>query len=265
MTETKRTVIVHYHIYKNSGTSFDHVLRHSFGDRHESFDGPFPFFLIDQLQLGRIIRGRPGTVAFSSHQIMLPHPSSLDFRVLAVTLLRHPILRAGSIYRFKRLHPDGTSTSDAALRLGFAEWLSYSLRDRLEVGQISNAQTRYFAAQYGEVPLSAQRNNRLVYDIDTALRNLGSVEMLGRTEHFERDVTRFARIAAANGLEMKLPRDLHQNATEEASGSTAERVAAILADLPKAVADQILAANEQDLALYAEAEKLIARSEAETG
>ncbi|MDO5657154.1 MAG: sulfotransferase family 2 domain-containing protein [Paracoccus sp. (in: a-proteobacteria)] len=262
MTDTKRTVIVHYHIYKNSGTSFDHVLRHSFGDLHETFDGPYPFFLVDQLQLGRVIRHRPQIVAFSSHQIMFPQPSSLDFRVLGAVFLRHPILRIGSIYRFKRQHADGTSTSEAAQRLDFGPWVDYCLRDRLEVGQISNAQTRYFAAPYGDIPLSAQRNGRMFYDLDTALRQLGGVEMLGRTESFERDVTRFARISAAHGLTMSLPDDLHRNVTEAAQGSIEDRVAALLDGMAPELVKRLMDANEQDLALYAEAGRLIAQSEA---
>ncbi|MBB1498721.1 hypothetical protein [Paracoccus sp. MC1862] len=97
-----RTVILHYHIYKNAGTSFDHVLTHNFGDRHELFDGPYPFFTIDQDQLDRIIMRRPQAVAFSSHQILLPPPSSIGYRALAAIFLRNPFLRIASIYRFKR-------------------------------------------------------------------------------------------------------------------------------------------------------------------
>ncbi|MFC0342332.1 hypothetical protein [Paracoccus niistensis] len=105
-----RTVILHYHIYKNAGTSFDHVLTHNFGGRHELFDGPFSFFTIDQDQLDRIIMRRPNAVAFSSHQIVLPAPSSLDYRALAAIFVRNPFLRIASIYRFKRgpERPDGT-------------------------------------------------------------------------------------------------------------------------------------------------------------
>ena len=97
-----RTVIVHYHIYKNAGTSFDHVLQHNFGDRVELFDGPYPFFTIDQEQLDRIILRRPAAVAFSSHQVILPAPSSLDYRTLSAIFVRNPFLRIASIYRFKR-------------------------------------------------------------------------------------------------------------------------------------------------------------------
>ena len=48
-----RHVICHYHIYKNSGTTFDHLLARNFGDRHVCFDGPFPYFTIGQKELAK--------------------------------------------------------------------------------------------------------------------------------------------------------------------------------------------------------------------
>ncbi|MDO5528440.1 MAG: sulfotransferase family 2 domain-containing protein, partial [Paracoccus sp. (in: a-proteobacteria)] len=249
MSDEKRTVIVHYHIYKNSGTSFDHVLTESFGDRHQLFDGPFPFFGIDQVQLDRIIRRRPAAVAFSSHQIMLPQPTSLHYRTLAAMFLRHPILRIGSVYRFKRAHADGTPTSAAAQKYDFADWLRHCFKTPGEAGHVSNAQTRHVSAPYMQTPLHQRHNGVLSYDLDTARRNLNSVEMLGRTEYFERDVRRFTRIAEAHGLSLQGPSEVRHNVTEHAEGSTEDRVAALLAELPDDLAQRLVAANAQDMAL----------------
>ncbi len=188
-----RTVLVHYHIYKNAGTSFDHVLAHNFAGRHELFDGPYPFFTIDQEQLDRIIMRRADAVAFSSHQIMLPPPSSLDYRVIAAIFLRNPYLRIASIYRFKRgperadgtplanltadelaaalaqpdrSAPDGaaplpsfdtTATALAARQHDFAGWVEHCLNSPVEMMQLSNAQTRFFATPYRQRQLFPAR------------------------------------------------------------------------------------------------------------
>ena len=71
-----RHVICHYHIYKNSGTSFDEILRANYGERHIGFDGPFPYFAISQQELAKIIQRNPKAKAFSSHQTSLPPPCS---------------------------------------------------------------------------------------------------------------------------------------------------------------------------------------------
>jgi hypothetical protein len=252
-----RTVLCHYHIFKNSGTSFDAILRHSFGDRHLSFDGPFPFFTIDQEQLDRIITRKTGAVAFSSHQILLPAPVSPAYRVLPVVFLRDPILRAASIWRFKRQSADGTRTGDLAARLSFADWIAASLDDPSEVVHVSNGQTRALAAPFRSRAVARRTGEGVVYDLDLALSNLGSATHVGRTEHFAADIDRIGAALAAEGLPLRLPPDLHLNATERDAGTPADRVARVLGSLPPPLADRLIAANRQDNALLALADTTI--------
>lgn len=286
-----RKVIVHYHIYKNAGTSFDHVLDHNFAGRHETFDGPFPFFTIDQEQLDRIILRRPHTVAFSSHQITLPAPSSLDYRPLCAVFLRNPFLRIASIYRFKRgpetadgtpialLPPDQqapaleqagahvelagqfdtTSTGLAAQQMDFAGWLDHCLTSRTEIVHVSNAQTRFLSGVPRARPLLRRDAAGMTYDLTTALRNLSGIDLLGRTEQFETDVARFAAILANHGIPLTVPEDTRKNVTQGHDRSTAERVESLLSALPGALRQRIEAANRQDSQLYERACALIER------
>lgn len=284
-----RPVIVHYHLYKNAGTSFDHVLRHNFGARHECFDGPYPFFTIDQEQLDRIIMRRPDTVAFSSHQVVLPQPSSLEYRVFAALFLRNPFLRIASIYRFKRgpergdgvplaaLPPgelpaaladcglaepppvDMTSTGIAARQHDFAGWVAHCLATPAETVHVSNAQTRFLAAPFRNRPLLRRSGTGIDYDLATALRMLAGVELLGRAESFESDVARFGAILADHGLALTLPAQTRHNVTRQDAGSTDAQVAAVLDPLPQALRDRLVRANAQDLALYDRASALISR------
>lgn len=284
-----RTVILHYHIYKNAGTSFDHVLGHNFGDKHELFDGPYPFFVIDQEQLDRIIMRRPNALAFSSHQIMLPPPSSLDYRTLSAIFLRNPFLRIASIYRFKRGPEtkdgtpialldrkqriaelikigepaemadqlDNTSTGQIARERDFAGWIEHCLNDRAEISHVSNAQTRFFSSPYRSRPINKRSAQGMTYDLATALRTLSGVELLGRTENFEADVARFASILADYGISLELPPDTRKNVTETHTLSTAERVEKLLSSLPPGLRKRLEVANQQDAILYERACKLI--------
>ncbi|WBU63240.1 sulfotransferase family 2 domain-containing protein [Paracoccus aerodenitrificans] len=254
-----RTVIVHYHIYKNAGTSFENMLDASFGPAHERFDGPFPFFTIDQDQLDRIIRRRVTAKAFSSHQTVLPQPTSLDYHVLAVLFLRHPVLRIGSIYRFKRNEQDGTSTSLLAKNHDFAGFIEACFAARSELPHISNGQTRQLSAAYGRNPLVARRKDCMEYDLATARRNLAAVDLLGRTEHFEADIRRFAPVAAAYGLTLTIPEQTRHNVTQPTDQPVAERVEAELAGLSDTLRTKLLAANAMDLELYDLANRLIAQ------
>jgi Sulfotransferase family len=255
-----RSVICHYHIFKNAGTSFDHILTHSFGGRHLSFDGPFPFFTIDQEQLDRIIARRPDALALSSHQIQLPVPVSQAYRILSVVFLRNPFLRIQSIWRFKRASADGTSTSAAAARLCFADWLQHSLDHPDEIAQVSNGQTRALAARHRSRPDLRRFPDRIEYDMDVARTNLSSVTLIGRTETFSADVRRFQGQLAGAGLTLSIPQDIHLNATEASACDPGDRVRWLLDSLPADLCDRLVAANRQDADLSEMADAMIGQN-----
>ena len=96
----QRNVLLHYHIFKNAGTTFERVLDENYGDGHITFDGPFSFSVINQDQLSTIIQRHPNAVACSSHQIHLPPPSATQFRPIPVVFIRNPLLRIRSVFLF---------------------------------------------------------------------------------------------------------------------------------------------------------------------
>lgn len=253
-----RHVICHYHIYKNSGTTFDHILERNFGARHVRFDGPFPYFSIGQRELAKVIERNRAAVAFSSHQITLPVPVSLDFNVLPAVFVRHPLLRIYSIYRYKRSEDDGTLTSDNATRMDFDEWCRTCLSHPLEIAHVSNAQTRALGGQYGEVPLMRRHREWMEFDLKQALRNLRGVELLARTENFAQDVGRFAGILARHGIEFEADGTEPQNVTgSDLDKPIAERLERVRSELGEHTHAKLVAANAQDMALYAFASALL--------
>lgn len=248
-----RTVICHYHIYKNSGTTFDALLDRNFGDRHLCFDGPFPFFSINQQELLKVINRHPSVVAFSSHQVALPVPSAVGLNVLPVVFVRHPLLRIFSIYQFKRAEKDGTETSRNAEAMDFDEWVRHSLGHRQEVTQVSNAQTRMLGAVHGESALSQRAGSGMLYDYHQALRNLRAVDLLARTEHFDADVGRFPALLAEHGIEFAVDDTTPLNVTASTPGlSVEERLAQVRGALSEGSYEALCAANAQDLDLYAQ-------------
>lgn len=246
-----RTIICHYHIYKNSGTSFDSLLTKNFGEHHICFDGPFPFFTIDQEQLARIIERKNEIVAFSSHQIRLPAPASLDYLVLPVVFIRHPLLRILSIYKFKHQHFDGTSTSKAAQEMSFDEWITHCLSDRQEINHISNAQTRILGSAYRQKPLMRRKPGEMEYDLYQAIRNIENVQLLARTEYFNEDVARFPEILHQYGVEFTFRETSPQNVTSNNHHkSIEERIDRVIKSLSGENYQKLLVANSQDIYLF---------------
>lgn len=97
-----RTVILHYHLFKNAGTSLDQVLKSNFGPAWVTQEFPSSGRPEGNTPLVEAwIRDNPQAAAFSSHTMMGPLPQIDGVRVISVMMLRDPIARIKSAYRFE--------------------------------------------------------------------------------------------------------------------------------------------------------------------
>lgn len=98
-----RTIILHYHLFKNAGTSLDKVLRDNFGEAwvtREFLDVNRPLGNTPEVEAW--IREQRDAVAFSSHTMLGPLPQVEGVKIISIMLLRDPIERIKSAYRFER-------------------------------------------------------------------------------------------------------------------------------------------------------------------
>jgi hypothetical protein len=115
-------VLIHFHIYKNAGSSIDRLLAESFGDAWTTFEDP-SHDIIDCHRLRRLLAARPGLRAVSSHRFRAPLPCR---SARPMVMLRHPVDRARSIYHFARRDP--TQHDHAVARNGsFADYVEHYL------------------------------------------------------------------------------------------------------------------------------------------
>ena len=91
---------MHYHIFKNAGSSVDQLLRKNFPDQWVGFDGDTPGSVITTAELEKRINTSTDKVAFSSHQIVPPLPN-VDAEIYPIVFLRDPIDRIKSAYLFE--------------------------------------------------------------------------------------------------------------------------------------------------------------------
>ena len=250
MGNSKRTVICHYHIFKNSGSTFDQLLMDNFGKGFRQFDGPFRFSKINQDELLKIALNCRAS-ALSSHQINLPVPTSIDVRFLPVVFIRHPLLRLRSVHRFSLKAPD-TTAAVAAADESFSSWVNRCKSKPQSLQALSNAQTRILSAVYGRQGIARRvARGGFEMDLDQAIRNLDHVEMLARTEFFHEDVARFPEIAARHAVRFEFSRSDAVNTTStDLHSSVEERLENFKAHIGADCYDELIALNQQDLALY---------------
>jgi len=95
-----RKVLVHYHLFKNAGSSIDSCLSNSYGDAWHSFDPDANTGVYTASQLQKIIENHPKITAFSSHCLVPPLLSGA-IKVCPIIVLREPISRILSAYAFE--------------------------------------------------------------------------------------------------------------------------------------------------------------------
>lgn len=94
-----RTIILHYHLFKNAGTSFDKVLQRNFPGQWvtREFHGEN-----NTEEVIQWIEAEPEAIAFSSHTMMGPLPIIKGIEIISVVFLRDPIDRIQSAYNFEK-------------------------------------------------------------------------------------------------------------------------------------------------------------------
>ncbi|MEM9256111.1 MAG: glycosyltransferase [Pseudomonadota bacterium] len=126
-TPVPRPIIVHSHLFKNAGTTLDFSLQRQFGegftDHREDQD-----MRRGASYLGPYLQRHPALKALSSHHIRFPLPESDQFQLLPLIAIRHPIDRAGSVYRFERHQDASTPGAIEAKRREFPEYVRWRMQ-----------------------------------------------------------------------------------------------------------------------------------------
>jgi hypothetical protein len=247
--------VVHYHIFKNAGTSVDHALAAAFGSRWATIEGPTPTSRLPETALRRALEAEPGLRAISSHQARPPVPPG----VLPILFLRHPVLRAHSVWRFARR--DATQPIHAAAQGSFADFLRWA--DGLGPGSvvIRDYQTIHLSAASWRVAdlLEAEAGRD---DLREARALLEGLPGFGIVEAFARSARLFERLYRPLLPGFALP-VLRENRTNPWDLPDAVQLHRIRVGVGERLYRRLLDMNAHDLALYHAAREIFSRRCAE--
>ena len=110
-----RFVLLHYHFFKNAGTTVEEILANSFFENYARFDTEDFDGAVSQPDLISYLRRHPRMKAVSSHQFRYPVPKEPGFLFFDLCFLRDPIDRIRSMYDYFRQKPvPGEPASDLA-------------------------------------------------------------------------------------------------------------------------------------------------------
>jgi len=171
-----RNIILHYHIFKNAGSTFSMALERNFGHSFAQLHAPHHDERISGDQLLNFVHVRPDIIAISSHHLSPPAPATDSVQFHEVLLLRDPLDRIRSMYDFYRRAAitDDPLTLEAKC-VALPEFLEYLIETRQNL--VTNAQTNVVANAGTKIPGN--------YDLNRALATLRATAVVGVVENFD--------------------------------------------------------------------------------
>ncbi len=244
----KRVIIVHVHMFKNAGTTFDWSLEKNFGEAfidHRDDDK----MREGAKYLGPFLKENAHIKAISSHHIRLPLPDIDAALCLPVYILRHPIDRIGSVYAFHRKREANSIGAMKAKEMSFSGYVQWFM-DSSRPATIRDFQTRYCSGRFGG------GKKLTVKDYDEALQSLHNTPLVGTVEHYAESMVLFEQklkdFFPAIDLSYK-----KQNIGKRQAVGLETRIENIKKELGEDLTQQVIESNKYDFMLYEEAKQLL--------
>ncbi len=97
-----RTILLHYHIFKNGGSTLDAALRKNLGTAWREIEGDDPNGPMNWSLAIALLKNYPEIKALSSHTARIPPPASPGYNFIPLFLIRHPLDRILSVYHHEK-------------------------------------------------------------------------------------------------------------------------------------------------------------------
>jgi hypothetical protein len=229
-----RTVVIHYHVFKNAGTSVDKALQSAFGQAWAGFEGNGR--KVTPAELADYVLENDAVTVVSSHLAHLPVPEIPGVRVVPVIFVRHPLDRIRSSYDFERIQQVDTPGAKAAKELDLKGYIAW----RLGIGDraVRNLHT-WRLGMGGNGPT----------ELDRALDTIRRLPFVGLVERYQESLDRLTRLLGDEfpGLTLE---PLHYNRTADETSDLEGRLARLRDELGEEGFDALRRANQDDLVLW---------------
>jgi hypothetical protein len=238
------SVIIHFHIFKNAGTTVDWILHKNFGKDSIKFDDKDnPANIYTQDKILDVIKKYPNAKSVSSHQIRFPLPKSSNEILIPIIFVRHSIDRAFSLYTFAKRDNRDTGFNQVAKSSTLQEFIRFNLENKNE-NHMKNPQTRWLSQEIKEFnpPLRLAR----------AIENITSCSILGIVDRMDESL-----VVAEEVLKPYFPNIdmsyVSQNVSKERASTLEERLDKAREEIGKELWNRLVKRNEQDMQVYTNA------------
>lgn len=183
--KNQRTIIVHVHIFKNAGSTFDSILEKNFGADFVDHRDDDAMIKGGAEYLNQLINENKTLKAISSHHIYFdPKKAENDtIKIIPVYFLRDPIERVLSVYKFERKQDPITPGAIHAKKYDLNDYVIWRMRPDVG-GIIRNANTRFCAGRGRNIIINEEY-------LKIAQKNLLLTPCVGFVDRFDESIVLF--------------------------------------------------------------------------
>jgi hypothetical protein len=246
---SRRHVILHYHFFKNAGSTVESILENNFRNRFARLDSDDYNSTLPNDALLDFLTTRSEVVAVSSHQLRPPKPADDSFIFHDILFLRHPIARLCSVYEFYRRTDLETDPLIAVAKTRDVQEFFQLLAEDYP-HHVNNAQVSLLANASKELPTES--------DLAVAADVISHATVLGVAELFDESA-----VSAENslgrvfkGLDFSY---VPQNVSAGRPVSLDDQLARFQTYCGTEIFDRIIKLNQLDLALVQMAREEVSR------
>ncbi len=242
-----RNVIVHGHIFKNAGTTFDWSLARCLGDGFLDHRDDTAMREGRAEHLAELLETTPGLKAISSHHLCYPLPAVSDVTFHPVYFLRHPIERIASVYAFERRQDAQTRGALAAKEKSFKEYVAWRLREDVP-RTVRDYQTANIAG-FHELPVRVKAKPEW---LRTASDRIANSSCIGVVDRYDESMVVFEHALSPLFPDIDLAYVAQNVSQERKAKGLSAGVKEVLDELGD-LAVEALIQNAYDMALYRQA------------
>ena len=237
-----KNVILHYHLFKNAGTSLDAAFKENFSEEKgewvtkEFSSQPSK----NRADLKQWIIDNPQAKCFSSHTAIFPVPKIDGINIIPVIFFRHPIDRIASAYSFERKQGGdgfGPSLARNTTLAGYVETRLSLKTDR----QCRNFHTYRLATMFGENYGDEEAR---------AKKALTMLPFIGVVEQYSESLFRLENLLEARGFNGIKLQPLEKNVSRSQRKTISEKLNEINSLLGEALSVKLMQENSIDLSIW---------------
>ena len=252
-------LLLHYHIFKNAGSSFEWTLQQAFGKAFHKYDGTAAGGVLSADDVANYVKHARNARVICSHQATLPPPKIRGREVITSILIRDPIARIRSIYAFEQRQEARSPGAMKAKELDFKGYVEWRLEN--SPSMLCNSQVHFCARGKQSSPKGDAKAL-----LRKAIANLDQVDLVGTVARYNEWLA-LVQVVLSQRFPDILLVVTRQNVTDIAGETQTEKtiLERLVRDLGPALADHLVRANELDMSLHQIADALLTRQLAEHG